>query len=96
MRRVALCAAAVLGLASCSKKVTQDQCDAILSRYAEMVVRESKPDAGAEAIKAEQEHEKAEAKSDDAFRNCTSQIEPADYDCAMKAKTADELEKCLE
>ena len=86
----------LVALSSCSKKVTPDQCDAILGRYAELVVRETKPDAGADVIKKEQDREKAAAASDDAFRNCTSQIEPADYDCAMKAKSADELEKCLE
>jgi hypothetical protein len=96
MKRVLVSIVCLTALSSCSKKVSQDQCDAIVSRYAELVVRESKPDAGPEEIKNEQAREQAAAKSDDAFRNCTSQIEPADYDCAMKSKTADELEKCLE
>jgi hypothetical protein len=91
MTRVVLALLCVAALSSCSKKVTQDQCDAIVSRYAELVVRESKPDAGPEEIRSEQAREQAAARSDDAFRNCTSQIEPADYDCAMKAKTADLL-----
>jgi len=91
-----LLAVLVVGTAACSKKVTQSQCDAIVDRYAELVVKESKKDASAEEIKAEQARERDEAKADDAFRNCTSEIEPADYDCAMKATTADAIEKCLE
>jgi uncharacterized protein YgbK (DUF1537 family) len=83
-------------LVGCSKKVTQSQCDTMVQHYAELVVRDTKKDASAEEIKAEQEREKNEAKSDDAFRNCTSEIEPADYDCAMKADSADAMEKCLE
>lgn len=83
-------------IGGCSKKVTQQQCDAIVEHYAELVVRDTKKDASAEEIKAEKDRETQEAKSDDAFRNCTSEIEPADYDCAMKAASADALEKCLE
>lgn len=83
-------------IAGCSKKVTPQQCDAIVEHYAELVVRDTKKDASAEEIKAEKERETKEAKSDDAFRNCTSEIEPADYDCAMNASSADALEKCLE
>ena len=80
----------------CSKKVTPQQCDAIVEHYAELVVRDTKKDASAEEIKVEKARETKEAKSDDAFRNCTSEIEPADYDCAMKATSADAVEKCLE
>ena len=94
--RLVTVAVVTLSIAGCSKKVTQQQCDAIVEHYAELVVRDTKTDASAEEIKAEKDRETKEAKSDDAFRNCTSEIEPADYDCAMKASSADALEKCLE
>jgi hypothetical protein len=84
------------GLGACRKRVTREQCDAILDRYAELVVREQMPDASAAEIQNERQRERDEARSDDAFRNCTSEIEPAAHACAMKAKTADELERCLE
>lgn len=96
LTRAMVIAASLVLATACSKKVTQTQCDAILDRYAELVVKETKLDASADEVKAEQARERAEAKSDDAFRNCTSEIEPADYDCAMKATSADALEKCLE
>lgn len=94
--RVAAIALAGMTVAGCSKKVTQQQCDSMIEHYAELVVRDTKKDASADEIKAEQTRETNEAKSDDTFRNCTSEIEPADYDCAMKATSADALEKCLE
>ncbi len=87
---------AIVATLGCKKKVTPTQCEAILDRYAELVVKEKMPDASAETIAAERAREKSEAHGDDAFRNCASEVEPDDYECAMKAKTPDALEKCLE
>jgi len=86
----------VLATLGCKKKVTSAQCEAILDRYAELVVKEKMPDASAEAIATERAREKSEAHGDDAFKNCAAEVEADDYACAMKAKTADALEKCLE
>ena len=85
--KVGLALAVGLCAAGCSKKVSQPQCDAIVDHYAELVVRDAKPDASAEARKADQAREREEARSDDLFRNCTSEIIAADYDCAMAAKS---------
>ena len=85
-----------LALAGCKQKITPGQCEAIVDRYAELVVKESMPDASAESIAKERAREKSEAHGDDVFKNGASEIQPADYDCAMKATTADALEKCLE
>jgi len=91
-----LVALAAIALAGCQKKITPAQCDAIVERYAELVVTEQFPDASADDIAAERAREKSEARGDDAFKNCASEIEPEDYACAMKATTPDALEKCLE
>ena len=87
---------AALAMVGCKKKVTPAQCEAIVDHYAELVVEEKMPDASAETIASERAREKSEAHGDDVFKNCSSEIEPADYDCAMKATTPDALEKCLE
>ncbi len=81
---------------ACKPKITAAQCDAVVDRYAQLVVTEKLPDAGPETIKAEQERERGEARGDDAFKNCTSEVSRAEFDCAMRAPTADALEKCLE
>lgn len=83
-------------LACCHAKATPAQCDAILDRYAELLTTEHAPDASAETIAAEKKREREESRGDDDFRNCTSQVEESDYECAMKAKTAEALEHCLE
>jgi hypothetical protein len=81
---------------ACKKKVTQEDCDRMIDRFAMLVVKEQFKDATPEQIKAEQDRERQEARGDEAFRNCTSEIEAADYACAMKAETSDTFLKCLE
>jgi hypothetical protein len=61
-----------------------------------LVVTAKLPDASAATIDAEREREKAEARGDDAFKNCSSQVSQAEFDCAMRAPNADAFEKCLE
>ena len=80
----------------CKPKASATQCDRLLDRYAELVVKERILDASADQIKAERDREKSEARSDDAFKNCSSEVSQLEFDCAMRAATADDLEKCLE
>ena len=82
--------------AGCKAKATPAQCDQLLERYAELVVREKMPDASAEVVHAEQAREKNEARGDDAFKNCSSEVSQAELECAMRAAKADAFEKCLE
>ncbi len=90
-------AALVCGSSSaCKAKATAAQCDQLLERYAQLVVAEKYQDASAEQIKAEQEREKREARGDDTFKNCSSQVSSAEYECAMHASSADAFEKCVE
>lgn len=93
-----LAAAAVAAMLApaCKPKVTTSQCDQLIEHYAQAVVLERFPDAGPDRVKTEQEREKAEARSDDSFKNCSSEVSRAEFDCAMKATTADAIEKCLE
>jgi hypothetical protein len=83
-------------VASCKRKVSQKQCDELLDRFSTLVVKERFPDAGADVLAAEQTRERAEAKSDDAFKNCTSEVQDDEHACAMKAASSEALIKCLE
>jgi len=93
---LAVAAFAGAGAAGCKAKASASQCDELLDRYASLVVREKMPDASAATIAEEQKREKTEARSDDAFKNCSSEVSLAEFDCAMRAGTADAFEKCLE
>jgi hypothetical protein len=83
-------------LAGCKAKASESECDQLLERYARLVVLEKFPDASADVIAQEQQREKAEARGDDAFKNCRSQVSRGELECAMIAKTTSAFEKCLE
>ena len=92
----ALLAVAFAPVAGCKQKVSQSQCDQLVDKFATLVVKERIKDAPPEMIKAEQERERSEAKSDDSFRNCTSEVSDADFACAMKTLTSEAFLKCLD
>ena len=94
-RRAALCLVAATAVVGCRKHVTQAQCDEIVGHYAELVVHEKFPDASAETTAKEKEREQGEARGDEGFKNCTTELEPSDHACAMAATTPDALENCL-
>jgi hypothetical protein len=83
-------------LGACKAKASASQCDQLIDRYATLVVTEKLVDASAAAIQAEQAREKAAARGDDAFKNCSSEVSQAEFDCAMRTTSPDAFEKCLE
>jgi len=83
-------------LFACKKKVDADQCTQLIDRYATLVVRERFPDASAEQVQAEQARERDEARGDENFRSCVSEVTELEFKCAMSAQTTGALEKCLE
>ena len=93
---VCMCWAACIAGASCRPKASAEQCEALVERYAELVVREKYLDASPAQIKSEQDRERNEARADDAFKNCRSEVSRVEFECAMRAANADALEKCLE
>jgi hypothetical protein len=96
--RAAACvlATAVSLVVACKSKATATQCDQLIDHYAELVVMEKFPDASADLVRAERERERREARGDDAFKNCSSEVSQTEFACAMRAASADALEKCLE
>ncbi len=95
-RRLGLLLVSLALLGGCKKKISQDQCDQLLDHFAELVVTERYPDAGADLITAERTRERQEAKHANEFKNCTSEVQISEHECAMKAQSSDALIKCLE
>jgi hypothetical protein len=89
-------ALAALGQTACTKKASPAECDQLLDRFAELVVKERFADAGAADVDRERIRERAEAKADPSFKNCTSEVQKTEYACAIKATTPEAMIKCLE
>ena len=82
--------------AGCRKKASTKQCDELIDHFAELVVKERFPDAGAADIVRERDRERGEAKADEAFKNCTSEVQSDELACAMRATASEGMIKCLE
>jgi hypothetical protein len=82
----------------CKAKASQAQCEELVERYAELVVREKGVDASADQAQLDlaRQRERDEARGDDVFKNCRSEVSRAEYQCGMGASTAEQLVKCLE
>ena len=96
LKYVALLILLLCATTACTKKASPEQCDQLLDRFAELVVKERFPDAGAEQVQKERDRERGEAKADQSFKNCTSEVQASEFQCAMKATTSEGLIKCLE
>jgi hypothetical protein len=83
-------------IAGCSKKATRSECDELIERYATLLVSEQNPEASPAVVAAERDRARKQARADDDFKNCTTEVEAKDYHCAKAAKTAETLLKCLE
>jgi hypothetical protein len=88
--------AAAPAAGGCRAKASATQCDQLLEHYALLVVTEKFPDGSTALIETERERERNEARGDDAFKNCSSQVSEAEFRCAIAARSADAFEKCLE
>ena len=80
----------------CHKKATPAECDALVTRYAELVARESMPDASTEDVRTAQTKAREEAADDEDFRACAGRVTREELACAMGAPTADAFEACLQ
>lgn len=74
---------------------SREVCQAMLDRYVEHVVHahDSKPTPTELATRKAQA--RALAAGDQAFARCPTHITREEADCAMRANTADEFERCL-
>ena len=92
--RIAL---ALVLLASCKPRITQKECDALLDRYAELLVTENAPAATTppEVFAEAKAQVKEAAQANAVVKSCDEVRRPA-FICAISASTTDEFERCLE
>jgi hypothetical protein len=82
-------------LAGCQRPVTNDECDELLDRYVELLAQSDGRDAGSEEILKLQREARLRAGQSTEFARCTQEVSRTQLDCALKAPTADDVERCL-
>lgn len=70
-------------------------CQAMLDRYVEHIVHANDPKPSAAEISARKAQARALAAENQTFARCPTHLTRDEVDCAMRAFTADEFERCL-
>jgi hypothetical protein len=96
MKRAVFVLLALVGAWGCVRHATPAECDALLDRYVELLLREQDPEVGAGELAAKKELARAKALNDAEFAACPKEVGAGEIRCAMLAGNVDEFEKCLE
>ena len=90
-------ASVVLAAPGCSRPLANDECQKLLDRYTELLVREEHPGITPEAVAHTQGEARNTARTDPRFEfsECSRRVSRRDYECAMNAPTVDAIERCL-
>jgi len=81
---------------ACMRHATPAECDALLDRYVELLLREQNPEVGEGELSAKKALARDKAAHDAAFAACPHEVGARELRCAMVAGNVNEFEKCLE
>jgi hypothetical protein len=85
----------VIGLSGCQPHISAEECRALLDHYTERQVEQARPSTNARGrIELQQEAQK-KALIDPEFERCPQVLTRIQFDCAMTAHSADQIERCL-
>jgi hypothetical protein len=79
----------------CSRPLDADECNQLLDHYTELLVKSTNPTITEEEVLRLQRDARAKAAGDPEFSRCSAKVSRRQWECAMKAPTADDIERCL-
>jgi hypothetical protein len=91
---LALCCCALL-FVGCARQLEAHECQLLLDRYVELLLRDDRPKASAGELLRVQQEARRKAAQDPAFGECQGRVSRRSFDCAMAAGDANRLEQCL-
>lgn len=88
---------AALLASSCSKRVSEQECELLLDHYTEHLLRNENPHVAPHTIARKQAEARSLAKSDESFEfhSCSDSVSREQFECAIIAPSIDAIEKCL-
>ena len=81
--------------AGCSEPLTDDECLLMLDRMTDKQIDQARPSTGHVERSEKMMEARKLSKSDPEFARCSSRVSRAQYECAMAAGNADQMERCL-
>lgn len=80
---------------ACAERLRPDECAALLDRYVNLLARSDRPGTTEGEILKLQVQAREKAASDPAFRRCSQEVSRRQFECALKADSADRFEQCM-
>lgn len=72
-----------------------DECTTLLDHYTEKVIDQARPSASQAERSALILEARQKSKLDPEFSACANRVSRAEFECAMQAVNADQIERCL-
>jgi hypothetical protein len=95
LTRTSACAALLLALTACGRRLDTSECGQLLDHYVELLLRDDRPKSSAGEVLRVQQDARKKAQRDPAFLECPARVSRRKFECAMGAQDANRLEQCL-
>ena len=89
---VGLCLALCAG---CGRPLDPAECNQLLDRYTELLVQQERRGVSDDEVERTKESARLKAAGSPEFAKCGSKVSRRQWECAMKAPSVDEVERCL-
>jgi hypothetical protein len=80
---------------SCAEPLSEEECGSLLDRYVAVLAGSDRPGTTDSELVRLKAQAREKAAHDPSFRKCASRVSRSQFQCAMKADSADRLEQCL-
>ena len=91
-----LCVLSVLlGTAACQEPLSSEECQDLLTHYTEMQIEQARPSTSTRERLELKRAAQTKAQLDPEFARCSSAVSRTQFECAMQAPSADQIERCL-
>lgn len=79
----------------CGRSVSSGECAALLERYTEKQIDQAKPSASTRQRTEMLRAVRVKAQLDPEYARCSDAVSRSQFECAMQADSADQMERCL-
>ncbi len=82
-------------ISGCDEPLTEDECTRLLDRYTDKVIDQARPSTNQSERSELILEARKKAKFDPEFSECSARVSRSEFECAMQAANADQIERCL-
>lgn len=82
-------------LGGCGRPLDAGECNQLLDHYTELLVRQERRGVSDDEVERSKQSARLKAAGSSEFSKCATKVSRRQWECAMKAPSVDEVERCL-